>query len=80
MSFPDSTSSVGRIWEWDWLNRHHVFVELQKSKVADNVNNAWNVNVSSEEEVPGHGCLVHCEPREDESRETSEGEVTVVSH
>ena len=52
MSFPDSTSSVGRYWEWDWLNRHHVFVELQKIKVADNVNNAWNVNVSSEEEVP----------------------------
>ena len=47
MSFPDSTSSVGRYWEWDWLNRHHVFVELQKIKVADNVNNAWNVNVSS---------------------------------
>ena len=52
MSFPDSTSSVGRYWEWDWLNRYHVFVELQKIKVADNVNNAWNVNVSSEEEVP----------------------------
>ena len=43
--------------------------------------NAWNVmyctciNVSSEEEeVPG--CLVHCEPREDE-RETSKSEVTL---
>ena len=39
--------------------------------------NAGNVNVSSEEEVPG--CLVHCEPREDkERRETSESGITGV--
>ena len=38
--------------------------------------NAGNVNVSSEEEVPG--CLIHCEPREDKRRETSESGITGV--
>ena len=41
-------------------------------KAAHNVNDAWNVmyciciKLSSKEEVPG--CLVHCEPREDDER------------
>ena len=38
--------------------------------------NAGNVNVSSEEEVPG--CLVHCETREDKRREISESGITGV--